>query len=439
MQVLLHIKTTINKMDIFARNNISILDDPRSENKIAYLPFSDYAVLLRVDDVVELRQCLLHNMTNSLIPQVQTLLSKQVSPIRKAIPTSRDVEGLKSLMLLPNNKCNFHCSYCYSANGRTNKEIDINVLEASLRYFLNPERAKGERLSITVLGGGEPLLSWKILKTALNKAMLTIEQRESACPISLVTNGSICTDEIIQYCLRHNISLSISFDILEDVQNSQRGFWKEVSANINRFAESGLDVALNTVISNENVARMSEMIEHLARFHKKVKKVSFKTLITKKHFHNIEERRKYYQEFICNFFKAKTVADQYEIWLTCSYMNTCLCLVDRYCPGKFVVTSEGDISTCHTVGSKRDELYDDFIFGHIDENTGDVNINDDKLRNILSYDVTKNDGCSECAARWHCAGGCYADRFHLSKEEHSAYCKSMNSFLAHFLIYKFKL
>lgn len=426
-------------MDIFAQNNISLLDDPRSDNKIVYLPFSDYAIILKAEDVFELHQCLSYNKTYSSIPKVQTVLSQHAKPIRKVIQTSHNVEGLKSLMLLPNNKCNFHCSYCYSANGRTNKEININVLEASLRYFLDSGRAKGERLSITVLGGGEPLLSWNILKPALEKAILMIGQRENTCQISLVTNGSICTDDIIQYCLIHNISLSVSFDILEDVQNSQRGSWKEVSGNINRFAESGLDIALNTVISNENVARMSEMIEHLARFHKKVKKVSFKTLITKKHFHNIEERREYYQKFIYNFFKAKSLADKYGIWLTCSYMNTCLCLVDRYCPGKFVVTSEGDISICHTVGSKHDELYNDFIFGHIDEKTGNVTVNEDMLRNILSYDVTKNDGCTECAARWHCAGGCYADRFHLSKEEHRAYCKSMNSFLAHYLIYNFKL
>ena len=252
-------------MDLFSQNNISLLDDPRSENKIVYLPFSDYAVLLKAEDVSELHQCLCHNKINSSIPQVQTILTQHANPIRKVIPTSRNVEGLKSLMLLPNNKCNFHCSYCYSANGRTNKEININVLEASIRYFLNSERAKGERLSITVLGGGEPLLSWNILKPALEKAMLMIEQRENTCPISLVTNGSICSDDIIQYCLCHNISLSVSFDILEDVQNSQRGSWKEVSANINRFAESGLDIALNTVISNENVTRMSEMIEHLAK------------------------------------------------------------------------------------------------------------------------------------------------------------------------------
>lgn len=426
-------------MEILTQNNIFTIADPRSNKSVVYLPFSDYAILLGSEDIVELQKCLHCDKEHSSNPNVQMALSQYRNPIREIFRTSHCVDGLKSLMLLPNNKCNFHCAYCYSASGRTNKEINPKILEAGIGYFLNPARAKGERLSITVLGGGEPLLSWDILKPALEKAFLMAEQRKSSCPISLVTNGSVCTDEIIQFCLAHNISLSVSFDILKDVQNAQRGYWKEVSFNINRYAESGIDVALNTVISNENVNRMTEMIEHLASCHKKVKKVSFKTLITKKYFKNIKERRKYYQDFICNFFKAKYLADKYGIWLTCSYMNTCLSLVDRYCSGKFVITSEGDISTCHTVGSKRDELYNDFIFGHIDEETGNVTIDEELLKKILSYNGRKQDDCKGCAARWHCAGGCYADSFHLSSEEHQAYCESMRLFLAHYLIYRYKL
>ena len=420
-------------------HKIAILDDPRSDKKIIYLPLADYAQLMNAGETGELVWRLHGGQETTASMAVEAVLSRLSERNKEIYLTPHAAEGLRSLMLLPNNKCNFKCSYCYSASGRTNEEISPKLLEAGLNYFLNPERAKGQRLSISVLGGGEPLLSWNVLKPSLEKALQLIEKRDVACPISFVTNGSILTDDIIQFCLLHHISLSVSFDILEDVQNAQRGLWKEVSENINRFAEAGLDVALNTVISKENVMRMTEMIEHLRLSHPQVKKVSFKTLISKHYFQNIDERKAYYRSFIVEFFKAKTLADQYGIWLTCSYMNTCLCLVDRYCPGKFVITSEGDISTCHTVGSKRDEFYSEFVFGKIDESTGEVYINEEKLNHILSYDVTKSEKCQECPARWHCAGGCYADHFHLNEREHEAYCESMRSFLALYLIYKYKL
>lgn len=427
-------------MSILSKNNISVLPMEEEGVHIAYLPLVPYAVVIDSDELQQLKNALEYEGQ-------QTVDSKKVIEIIKRkdehnmtfYDTPHDVEKLRSLMILPNNKCNFHCAYCYSAGGRTNEEIPLKVLNAGISYFLDAARAKGEKLSVSVLGGGEPLLSWKILQPAFEHILELRQNRSAACPISLVTNGSIYSQEITDFLKLHDISLSISFDILEDVQNEQRGQWDKVSVNINRFANEGLDVALNTVISNKNVARMTEMIEHLHKCHPLVKKVSFKLLISKDYFNTLDERRQYYRKFVDEFFKAKKVADNHGIWLTCSYLNTCLCVTDRYCPGKFVITSEGDISTCHTVGSRHDELYEEFVFGHIDANSGNVYINQEKLSKILSFGTKSNEECKDCPAHWHCAGGCYADSFHLTKKEHDAYCESMRLFLRQYLIYKFDL
>lgn len=424
-------------MNIFTKNNISLLVIPNARKVIVYLPFAKYAEVVDSEDIFYLESALKNEGKD--YPKLNDILKNLTENEPHLYKTPRTVDRMRSLMLLPNNTCNFHCSYCYSAKGRTNSEISLDILKAGLTYFLNPQRAEDERLSISILGGGEPLLSWDLLKSALEYAFAINEKRTKPCPISLVTNGSICSDEIISFCVDNNISVSVSFDILPDVQNKQRGHWEIVSANINRFAEAGMDVALNTVISNENVTRMTEMVEHLHVHNPLVKKVSFKTLIAKDYFQEIASRRNYYESFILNFFKAKKVADEYNIWLTCSYMNTCITLTDRYCHGKFVITSEGDISICHTVGSKHDDLYDEFVFGHIDKLTGQVAIDEDKLSTIFSHDVYHTASCEDCPARWHCAGGCYADHFHLNEEEHEAYCESMRLFLANYLTYRYKL
>ena len=426
-------------MKILAKNNISVLPKPDSQKTIVYLPFARHAEVVDDEEVARLEACLSDSAVAPESLRLKRIVEKLADNAVRLYVTPRKVDAMRSLMVLPNNKCNFSCSYCYSAKGRTNEEISPEVLKAGLAYFLNPKRAEDERLSISVLGGGEPLLSWHVLRPALEYTFAESRRRSKPCPVSLVTNGSICTDEIIAFCFGNGISLSVSFDILPDVQNRQRGHWEKVTANVNRFAEAGLDVALNTVISNENVGRMTEMIEHLHAYNPLVKKVSFKTLISKDYFHDIASRRNYYEAFTKNFFEAKKMADSYGIWLTCSYMNTCIVLTDRYCHGKFVITSEGDISVCHTVGSKRDDLYDKFVFGHIDGQTGKVDIDEDKLDGILSHDVYHNPSCEVCAARWHCAGGCFADHFHLNKEEHDAYCESMRLFLAYYLTYKYKL
>lgn len=138
-------------------------------------------------------------------------------------------------------------------------------------YYLGPRRW---RTSIVV----------GLLKPALLHAIDLSERNGRKLPLSIVTNGSIINVDIVQFILKHNVSLSVSFDILEEIQNKQRGQYRKVVANINHFAENGVDVALNTVITIDKVNRMVEMIENMGNTMPLVKKVSFKPIISSDYF-----------------------------------------------------------------------------------------------------------------------------------------------------------
>jgi len=410
---------------------------------LVYQPLCGYAIT--VDK--HLLSCLPHFCTIAVSGELQKdnvpaelkgLFENFDKVTRRVYRTERSVDGLRNMMLLPNNRCNFTCSYCYSAFGRNGKEIDAKTLITALDYFLDSERAKDERLTISVLGGGEPLLSWKTLRLALDHAYELARRRGMPLPVSLVTNGSILSDEIIEYIKEHDISVSVSFDILPDIQDSQRGHYEVVAANIRSMCAAGLDIAFNSVITEQNVDRMDDMLVKMKNDFPGVKKVSFKSLITGSMFASPEKRKAYYRKFVDNFFNALNLAESMNIWLTSPYYNNALCVSDRFCPGKFVVTSEGDISICHCVGSSGDKLYDKFIFGKI--RNGKVKIDDGKLTEILSHDNTRNERCQICIARWHCAGGCYADNSTVGEtdtESQEAYCESMRYFMQRFIERKF--
>lgn len=425
-------------MDILTRNNIFILPDADSGTNLIYMPFANYAAALSDKQVQELCN-VLGGETEISSAAVNDVLQHRNNAPRKIWHTSHRADDLLNLMILPNNRCNLHCTYCYSAHGRTNSEITIETLRCGLRHFLSPDRIAGKRVTISVLGGGEPLLSWNIVKQGLEYAYELTSLREEPLPVSIVTNGTIVNDEIIGFCLEHNISLSVSFDILKDIQNRQRGEYDKICANVNRFAASGLDLAFNTVITKDNVCRMAEMIECMKQNNGNIRKISFKPIISNTYFADDEQRRDYYKKFVDNFFNAQTLAEQYGIWLTSTYQNAILCLADRYCPGKFAITSDGEVSICHCVSSKRDIHYDEFIFGRIDTEEDKVYIDEEKLHNILSYDMNRHDRCADCPAKWHCAGGCYADGCHLTDNEHAVYCESMRYFLLKYLKKRFNL
>jgi len=419
-------------MKDMAEKNIFVrqLDDERN---LLYMPLCGYATIVGDHDLATLRKFCNGSLSDA--PSSLREITNRIGVVNRTIYiTPRNVSGLKNMMLLPNNRCNFSCSYCYSAFGRNGKEVSLTVLRTALDYFFDINRCKGERLTISVLGGGEPLLSWHTLQPALDYAYSLADKRKSFLPVSLVTNGSILTNEILCYLKAHQVSVSVSFDILPDIQNEQRGHYDLVVENIRRMVDYGLDIAFNTVITEKNVERMDEMILHVSKHTPGVKKISFKSLITDSIFSSTRARRHYYRQYVDGFYAAHDLAKQHGIWLTSPYYNNALCISDRYCPGKFVVTSQGDISVCHCVGSTKDKYYDKFIFGTIKD--GKVKIDETRLDRILAHDNIRNERCQTCIAHWHCAGGCYADNTTVGEnnvEAQEAYCESMRYFMEIFI------
>ena len=169
-----------------------------------------------------------------------------------------------------------------------------------------------------------------------------------------------------------------------------------------------------------------------------MKQISFKSLISDSYFPTIESRKQYYRQFVDNFFEAQEIAKEKGIYLISPYWNAVICLADRYCPGKFVLTAEGTLSICHCVSSSKDVLYDKFIFGNVSEN-GEVAIDEDKLSEILGYNQHKFDRCKSCSCKWHCAGGCYTDNCTMDENARSAYCVSMRYFLERFILKHYNL
>ena len=408
-------------------------DEEKSGMWIVYMPLVGYATLVSLPVVEDLCYAIA-GLEYGNKATVDEILSHLDDERKKVYLTSSNEDGLLNMMILPNNRCNFHCNYCYSAYGRSGAEISKDKLFKAIDYFFAPSRAEGQRLTVSVLGGGEPLLSWNLLKDALLHCYEKEEIRNSKIPVSVVTNGSIMSDDIMSFCKEHNISLSVSFDILEDIQNEQRGNYSLVLENINKAAEYGLDIALNTVVTDSNVNRMREMILSMKERMPIVRKVSFKLLISDTYFPDRRNRELYYRRFVDNFFEARKLAEQNGIYLTCPYWNAVISLADRYCPGKFVVTAEGNVSICHCVSSSMDKLYDKFIFGEVGDDG--VFIDREKLESILGYNRNKFASCGSCPCSWHCAGGCYTDGCTMTADDKEAYCLSMRLFLEKYLLEK---
>lgn len=108
-------------------------------------------------------------------------------------------------------KCNYNCSYCSQAATRqTDKDAKFPSEEVINSFF-----EKLDKMDVQLwetgrieLWGGEPLVYWKALKHLIPE----LRVRYPKAGISMVTNGSLLTREIVDFLCENKVHVTISHD-----------------------------------------------------------------------------------------------------------------------------------------------------------------------------------------------------------------------------------
>ena len=113
------------------------------------------------------------------------------------------------------DKCNNRCPYCFVCFN--NNDMPYEIAERTV-YFLMENCEKnnlGEKPSIAFFGG-EPLLRFEDIIKPL------MEKFGDQCEWSITTNGTLLTEEIIDFFSNYNIGFLLSWDGIKEVQDYQR-------------------------------------------------------------------------------------------------------------------------------------------------------------------------------------------------------------------------
>ncbi|MCS6924438.1 MAG: quinohemoprotein amine dehydrogenase maturation protein [Candidatus Binatia bacterium] len=159
--------------------------------------------------------------------QLHILLPAGVSAF-PAAPPAPQVEQvpLTSLVLNVANKCNLHCTYCYEPEeakyGPAARQMDLETAQASIDFLLR--RAGKSREVHVVFFGGEALLNFKLMRQIVDYAQEKAHACGKTVDFSLTTNGTLLTDEIIDFFQAHRFGLTISIDGPRDLHDSRRSF-----------------------------------------------------------------------------------------------------------------------------------------------------------------------------------------------------------------------
>ncbi len=124
-------------------------------------------------------------------------------------------------IIVINENCNCDCIYCQASSNisscRNKREMDRKTIKGILDFIIASEI---KNISIE-FQGGEPLLSFHLIKHAVNY-INSIDIGDRKISFSVVSNLSLLTEDMTDFFKANNISVSFSLDGDEHIHNFNR-------------------------------------------------------------------------------------------------------------------------------------------------------------------------------------------------------------------------
>lgn len=325
---------------------------------------------------------------------------------RKITRVSNDTPGIKTkdihnLKILLGLDCNYNCSYCkqkeFKQQDTSNEDLDKFL--SLLQYNIEPNVKKIE------FWGGEPLLYWEKIKYLLPKLREIFIDVE----FGMVTNGSLITEEIIDYIIEYDIGMAISHDGPgqylrgdDPTENeSMYRLWKILVDNRTDFKRFSFNSVLTP--KNNNINNIIGWFKN--KFGDNVV-VNFEGIVN--HYEGYFERFTDEQIFNLKMYIYDSIIDGSVSIIPSHYMKLVdtvhsillnktsdnlgqKCGMDK--PNQIAIDLYGNVMTCHNVGA-----IGKHHIGHISD------LDNVKLNTSLHWSYREN--CKNCLVLHVCKGSC---------------------------------
>ncbi len=418
---------TLNKNNIFA---IPVGEEFSCESSACYLvyaPLANVFFLALPQEVENISKAIENGERNSI---TDALLKKRDPG--QLNPYGYGYSAASTLYLLPNEKCNFHCKYCYSAKGRSKEEMSFEVMKKAIDYFMDPCRKASKVRNISFFGGGEPTLSWELVIKGTEYAEKLALENNIEIQFCISTNGSVLTEEMIEFYKKHRFQIQVSFEVLKEIQELQRGSYDIVDRNIKRLLEEKINCIIRSTITIENVDLIPQMVEHCHINYPAVGALGCSPVVDPDFFSSVEIVREFQDRYFDSFMKGLQLADKYNIRLNPNNENYIRLIRERHCYNLLCVTPFGTITTCTDISSPKEEGYDEAVFGTIDG--ANIKFDDEVYDRLTPNMIHIDEKCKSCWAKWNCGGGCPNQRRVYSEDVFHAVCEHNKKILRHYLL-----
>ncbi len=338
-----------------------------------------------------------------------------------------------SLLLQVTQSCNLLCSYCPYANktdgkfqrNHSSKKMNWDIAKKSIDLFLECS----SEIDDVYIGfyGGEPFLNFPLIKQVVEYADKAFAGK--IIGYTLTTNGTLLTDEIVDFLTNHNFYITFSIDGPAALHDKHRkksdgtGSYSDAVKNLKRLVcafedEAEKRINVNTVINTENdLDQLFELFDdsffvdhkinikpNIVSSDKLEKKIGVSNDFIEKFNYrcfvslmkNLGVVKNINLDPISNEFGLETIKKMEEIYERKDILSDTAAPRGPCIPGqrKLFVNADGDMYPCEKVN----ELADEQKIGNIN-----IGFDFDKIDKILNIARITESQCRNCFAFRHCS------------------------------------
>lgn len=332
-------------------------------------------------------------------------------------------KGLISLP--PVHQCNLQCPYCFAQQGKVYKgderKFTYDMVDKALRFVYYDYMPQCKKYRIDFVSGGEPLLNFDVIKYVKQVGDQLYKETNKPLELWLATNGTLLTDEVVEYLDKNNINIGISLDGDEAQHDllrkdmSGNGTYHKIVNNIKRIQESKVysrhtkDIWGLVVITSKTRSLVDILVHHHTLGFKNVQMKIVRLDKSSEYAINetcVEKIKEMYTElfdFFTEELKKKRItylkmilndndfAGKIVRRLLLRYVVESRCQAGK---NKVSIAANGDIYPCDSfVGMEKYRMGNIFESGIQSE--------------FASITTEKREACSKCWAKYICGGDCY--------------------------------
>lgn len=338
------------------------------------------------------------------------------------IPPVFAVEPIvKSLCLHIAHDCNLRCGYCFAATGSFGHGREMMSVEVACRAvdFLIEHSGKRQNAEIDFFGG-EPLMNFATVQAAVNHIRRREAETGKRFNLTLTTNATLISDEILDSLWQEKIQLILSLDGRREIHDRMRPFpngsgsHELVMHNIQKAVQmrNGQNYYVRGTYTAYNVDFAADV---LALADVGLNRLSMEPVVAKNAPYEIKEEHlpdlfHQYEFLATEYIRRQESGQGFDFFHFNVDLQHGPCLVKRLsgCGAGheyFAVSPTGDLFPCHQfVG--QDEFRLGTVFSGIEK--------PDLSRQFRQTHVLTKPECRECWARFHCSGGCHANAYTFS-------------------------